>query len=160
MIKAYLFDWGDTLMVDLPSVSGKMCDWEIVETVPGAKEVLQTLSKSSKIYIATGAADSTESEIKQAFERVDLSQFISGYFCKANVGLSKGSLEFLQSILESLDIPAENVAMVGDNFEKDIEPAIAVGIQAFWYVPNSNTDTEESMPDNVSVIKQLNTLYT
>jgi len=154
VINVYLFDWGDTLMVDFPNVSGKMCDWETVEAVSGAKDALEALSKNSKIYIATGAADSTEIEIKQAFDRVGLSQFISGYFCKANLGLSKGSPEFLKSILAKLEIPSVNVAMVGDNFEKDIKPAIAVGIQPFWFTNNA-----ESATNNVSVIKELSALY-
>jgi putative hydrolase of the HAD superfamily len=142
-------------MVDFPSVPGKMCDWEVVEAVNGAKEVLEALSKHSQIYVATGAADSTELEIKRAFERVGLNQFISGYFCKANLGLSKGTPEFLNSILEKLKIPSANVAMVGDNFEKDIKPAISTGIQPFWFTENNI----ESVPNNVKVIKQLSALY-
>ena len=155
MINVYLFDWGDTLMVDFPNVAGKMCDWEIVEAVSGAKEALEALSKHSQVYIATGAADSTELEIKRAFERVGLSQFITGYFCKANLGLSKGTPEFLNAILEKLKISSINVAMVGDNFEKDIKPAISAGIQPFWF---TNSDIE-SVPNNVKVIKQLSALY-
>jgi putative hydrolase of the HAD superfamily len=155
VINVYLFDWGDTLMVDFPDATGKMCDWEIVEAVSGVIEALEALSKHSQIYIATGAADSTELEIKRAFERVGLSEFISGYFCKANLGLSKGSPEFLNSILAKLNMPAVNVAMVGDNLKKDIEPAIAVGIQSFWFTKNNNV----SAPDNVKVIKQLSVLY-
>jgi putative hydrolase of the HAD superfamily len=142
-------------MVDFPSVPGKMCDWEVVEAVNGAKEVLEALSKHSQIYVATGAADSTELEIKRAFERVGLNQFISGYFCKANLGLSKGTPEFLNSILEKLKIPSANVPMVGDNFEKDIKPAISTGIQPFWFTENNI----ESVPNNVKVIKQLSALY-
>jgi len=142
-------------MVDFPSVTGKMCDWEVVEAVNGAKEALDALSKHSQIYVATGAADSTELEIKRAFERVGLNQFISGYFCKANLGLSKGTPEFLNSILEKLKIPSENVAMVGDNFEKDIKPAISAGIQSFWFTRNDI----KSVPNNVKVIKQLSELY-
>ena len=91
IISVYLFDWGDTLMVDFPNVAGKMCDWDTVEPVYGAKATLAALSEHSDIYIATGAEDSTELEIKQAFARVGLAQFITGYFCKADVGLSKGS---------------------------------------------------------------------
>ena len=160
MIKVYLFDWGDTLMVDFPDASGKMCDWQNVEAVSGAKETLEALSKHCKINIATGAADSTELEIKLAFERVGLSQFISGYFCKANLGLSKGSPEFLQAILAKLNIPAKNVAMVGDNFEKDIKPATAVGMQAFWLSPN-NTELQPSTVNvSVKVIKSLTALHT
>jgi putative hydrolase of the HAD superfamily len=155
VINVYLFDWGDTLMVDFPDANGKMCNWEIVEAVTGAKEALEVLSKHSQIYIATGTADSTELEIQQAFERVGLSQFISGYFCKANLGVSKGSPEFLNTILDKLKIPSEKVAMVGDNFDKDIKPAIATGIQPFWFTNNEI----EFVPDNVKVIKQLSALY-
>lgn len=155
MIKVYLFDWGDTLMVDFPGVTGKMCDWDIIEAVSGAKETLEALSEHSQIYIATGAADSTELEIEQAFERVGLNQFISGYFCKKNLGLTKGTPELLNSILEILKVPSVNVAMVGDNFEKDIKPAIAAGIQPFWF---TNNDIE-TVPINVKVINQLSELY-
>jgi putative hydrolase of the HAD superfamily len=155
MIKVYLFDWGDTLMFDFPEVTGKMCDWDKVEAVDGAKETLEALAKNSQIYIATGAADSTELEIKQAFDRVGLSQFISGYFCKANLGLSKGSPEFIPSILDKITVPLANVAMVGDNFEKDIKPAITAGIQAIWFT-QKNID---KIYDNVKVISRLSSLY-
>ncbi|GAA6170574.1 HAD family hydrolase [Colwellia sp. KU-HH00111] len=155
MINVYLFDWGDTLMVDFPDAKGKMCEWETVQAVAGAKEALAALSESAKIYIATGAADSTELEIKKAFVRVGLNQFISGYFCKANIGLSKGTPDFLNTILANLKIAPANVAMVGDNFDKDIKPAIAAGIQPIWVTKNNTVP----LPDNVKVIKHLSELY-
>ena len=154
MINVSFFDWGGTLMVDFPDATGKMCDWEIVAAVIGAKETLETLSDHAQIYIATGAADSSELEIKRAFDRVGLSQFISGYFCKANLGLSKGNPQFLELILDKLNIPAKSGAMVGDNLEKDIKPAIAVGIQPFWF---TKSDTSPEL-DNVKVIKELSAL--
>jgi len=154
MVEVYIFDWGDTLMVDFPKVSGKMCDWVTVESVIGAKETLESLSKHAQIYIATGAADSTELEIKQAFERVGLSKFISGYFCKANLGLEKGSPDFLEAIISKLNKPVENVAMVGDNFEKDIKPALAVGINPIWFTQNNNEVAQE----NIRIINRLSEL--
>jgi FMN phosphatase YigB (HAD superfamily) len=45
--------------------------------------------------------------------------------------------------------------MVGDNFEKDIKPAISAGIQPFWLTENDI----ELVPNNVKVIKQLSALY-
>jgi len=89
--KIYLFDWGDTLMVDFPDQKGKMCDWDEVQAVNGAHEILENLSREHLIYVATNAADSSENDIKLAFERVGLAQFLAGYFCKANLGLGKGS---------------------------------------------------------------------
>ena len=159
MINIYLFDWGDTLMVDFPNAKGKMCDWEVVEVIYGAKETLAALSTRAKIYIATGAADSTELEIKKAFDRVDLNKYISGYFCEANVGLAKGTPEFINAILAKLkqtktSVSPDNIAMVGDNFDKDIKPAISAGIQTFWITEKNRA----SLPNNATVIKQLSDL--
>lgn len=92
---AYLFDWGDTLMVDFPDAVGKMCDWAHVEAVTGAQEALAQLSIDAPIYLATGAADSSEQDIRKAFQRVGLNQYITGYFCKENLGVAKGSPDFL-----------------------------------------------------------------
>lgn len=155
MINIYLFDWGDTLMIDFPNVNGKMCDWEVVEAVSGAEQMLKVLSKQAKIYIATGADDSAETDIEQAFNRVGLSQYISGYFCKDNLGVSKGTPEFFSAILAKLNESAENIAMVGDNLEKDIKPALAVGIQAIWLTKNSTVSTLR----NIKTINQLSELY-
>ena len=153
MIDTYLFDWGDTLMVDFPGAPGKMCDWKVVQTVDGAPEALKFLSQSAKIYVATGAEESSESEIKWAFSRVGLDEFVSGYFCKSNVGLPKGSPEFLEAILNRLGLPASRTAVVGDSFVKDIKPAMRLGIKPIWL-------TQENAPrgTEVRVIRSLREL--
>ncbi|MDF4801887.1 HAD hydrolase-like protein [Vibrio parahaemolyticus] len=135
MSKVYLFDWGDTLMIDFPDQTGKMCDWEYIQAVNGALQTLEALSKQHQIYVATNAADSTESDIKLAFDRVGLSPFISGYFCKANLGIGKGAPEFFNRIIDTLNVEPKSVVMVGDSYDKDIEPAVTVGIQAIWFNP-------------------------
>ncbi|WP_338420283.1 HAD family hydrolase, partial [Vibrio alginolyticus] len=135
MSKVYLFDWGDTLMIDFPDQTGKMCDWENVQAVNAALQTLEALSKQNKIYVATNAADSTESDIKLAFDRVGLSPFISGYFCKANLGIGKGAPDFFHRIIDTLNVDSKSVVMVGDSYDKDIEPAVTAGIQAIWFNP-------------------------
>ena len=163
-IEVFLFDWGDTLMVDFPGMPGKMCDWDKVEAIEGAQEVLEKLSQRAHIYIATGAANSVESEIERAFARVGLNRFISGYFCKSNLGLSKGSAEFLPAILAQLNKSADKVAMVGDNLQKDIVPAAAIGIQPIWFLSNMDRDEQlkaahaEQLPSNIGVITELREL--
>jgi FMN phosphatase YigB (HAD superfamily) len=148
MIDIYLFDWGDTLMVDLPDKQGKMCDWDIIEAVSGAEETLAFLSKESKIYIATGAAESIESDIKKAFDRAGLSKYISGYFCKSNLGISKGTAQFYKAILSKISKEASDVAMVGDSLENDIIPASKVGIKTFWLT----SEKIQNLPNNTSII--------
>ncbi len=135
MIKSYLFDWGDTLMVDFKHYQGKMCEWPNVEPITGAELMLAALSKHAPIYIATSANDSSEHEIQAAFERVGLAQYLSGYFCFANLGLAKGSEAFYLTIAERLSLKPEELMMVGDTLEKDITPALAAGLHATWYNP-------------------------
>lgn len=134
----YLFDWGDTLMVDFPDIDGKMCDWANVEAVTGAEEVLAQLSKDAPIYLATGAVDSSEQDIKRAFQRVGLNQYITGVFCKENLGVTKESPDFFRVILQQLNIPASQVIMVGDSYAKDIKPALSLGITPVWFAPDNN----------------------
>ena len=142
MSDVYLFDWGDTLMVDFPGATGKMCDWETVEAVEGAEETLKYLSAKSQIYIATGASDSAEADIKKAFNRVGLDQYISGYFCEDNLGCKKRHPDFLSGILQRLEKEPVQVTMVGDNLKSDIEPAKRLGINAVWFNRNQTADVQ------------------
>lgn len=142
MGKTYLFDWGDTLMVDVTGSHGKMYQWETVKCIEGAKATLCYLAREHKIYIATSAVYSCEADIAKAFKRVGLSDFISGYFCYANIGIHKGSVDFYRAIQQHLKIPLNKIVMVGDTFEKDIRPALASGMNAIWYNPYNAPQTE------------------
>lgn len=126
-------------MVDFPDALGKMHLWPTVKCIDGATTALSQLAKNSAIYIATNAADSDEHEIKKAFERVELAQYISGYFCFANTGLNKSTPAFYLEIIKNLGVAPKDVTMVGDTFDKDIRPALAAGLRAIWYNP-SNID--------------------
>lgn len=142
-------------MIDFPKSSGKMCDWDIVEAVDGAKEALYSISKDSKIYIATSADASTENDIRLAFELVGLSQYISGYFCKDNLGIAKGSKEFYLKIIDKLGIDASQVVMVGDSIEKDITPAIEAGLSVIWFNTFSKNKENNTSFNQVTNLREL-----
>ena len=151
LTKTVLFDWGNTLMIDFPDAQGKMCDWEIVQEVSGAQALLTKLSKHHNIYIATNAADSSKTDIICAFERVGLSQYIDGYFCKASIGLSKYEPGFYPAIISQLGIEPQEITMIGDTLEKDIYPALEAGLQAVWL------NTEGAIADtNLTIVEVQN----
>ncbi|WP_394142630.1 HAD family hydrolase [Vibrio chagasii] len=151
LTKTVLFDWGNTLMIDFPDAQGKMCDWEIVQEVSGAQALLAEMSKHHNIYIATNAADSSKTDIIRAFERVGLSKYIDGYFCKASIGLSKYEPGFYPAIISQLGIKPQEITMIGDTLEKDIYPALEAGLQAVWL------NTEGAIPDtNVPIVDVQN----
>lgn len=138
MTTVYLFDWGDTLMADIPGQDGKMCDWQHVEAIDGALEALAHLSRNNQIYVATNAAESGVDDIRRAFERAGLAAFISGYFCRANLGVAKGTAAFYQAILRQLGAEASAVTMVGDSYKNDIAPALEAGLSAVWLRSGNN----------------------
>ncbi|MBM5572487.1 MULTISPECIES: HAD family hydrolase [Deefgea] len=135
----YLFDWGNTLMLDDSNQSLPMVEWRQVAAMDGALALLKLLSQSSRIMLATGAATSNETQIRAALDRVDLGQYIERIYCQANTGLTK-SAAFYQFILDDLSLPPCAAVMVGDHFDKDILAANAIGIPAIWL----NTQTKES----------------
>ncbi len=156
MSKIYLFDWGDTLMIDYPEAQGKMCEWDSVKAVEGAKEALAFLSQTSQIFIATNAVDSSVNEIRLAFERVGLAKYISGYFCKSNLGLSKGTQAFYDLIINKLGVEASSITMVGDTYKKDVLPSLQAGLNAIWF---NQSASDEKCGGFCKQIKSLRDLY-
>lgn len=155
MSKIYLFDWGDTLMIDYPEAQGKMCEWSSVKAVDGAKDVLALLSQTSQIFIATNAPDSSENEIKLAFERVSLANYISGFFCKSNLGLSKDTPAFYESIISKLGVEASSVTMIGDTYEKDILPSLQAGLNAIWFNPSASDEKCGELCKQITCLRKL-----
>ena len=144
-----LFDWGDTVMIDNPSSTVPMVEWETVKTVPGIDSVLACLHSSGRrIVLATSASISDEGQIRGALARGCLDKYFSGIFCFKNTGLPKGE-EFYRFVLDRLDIPASEALMVGDSFEKDVLDANKVGINAVWFNPKS--ERLESSQSRVTV---------
>ncbi|WP_293746816.1 HAD-IA family hydrolase [uncultured Paraglaciecola sp.] len=138
MIKTqhYLFDWGDTLMVDLPSQTGSMCDWPKVQVVDGAKACLQRLSEHAYCHLATNAEDSSEAQIRLALKRAGLSDYIERIFCRENLGVGKTAPSYYHKITERLNVSPEHVTMIGDSLERDVHQALKAGIKVVWYNPN------------------------
>jgi putative hydrolase of the HAD superfamily len=154
MKQIYLFDWGDTLMVDTPGIAGKMCDWEFVEAIKFADEALKKISLKASIYIATAAVESSPEDIEKAFKRVGLNKYIKGYFCKQNTGFTKPAPEFYMAIIKALSVNHSSVTMVGDNLEKDILPCHKLGFNTIWLTSEQNKE----MPEGVRIIANLSEL--
>jgi HAD superfamily hydrolase (TIGR01509 family) len=131
----YLFDWGDTLMVDFPGAVGPMYLWEHVAAVKGARETLGALHREAGCYLATNAQDSKETDIVKALERVGLAAYIDRVFCFENVGYRKPSPEFFMAILDAVGAAPAQTVMVGDSLDTDVAGALAAGLHGIWYNP-------------------------
>ncbi len=130
---AILFDWGDTLMRVFPEYTGPMKDWPRVEAVPGAAALLDSLHEDWLLCLATNAADSGEADIRAALRRVDLERRLDKIYCFKTIGYKKPSSEFFKFILKDLDLSANKVIMVGDDYIADVLGAQAAGVRAVWF---------------------------
>lgn len=137
-----LFDWGDTVMYDDPLLTVPMAEWNAVRAVEGIADALADLQAGGRqVVLATGAVISDEGQIRQALARAGLDTYFSRVYCFKNTNLPK-SEAFYRHILADLNVPASDVMMVGDSFEKDVQIPNALGIYAVWF--NQRSDENRS----------------
>lgn len=150
-----LFDWGDTLMRVFPQYSGKMKDWPRVEEMPGARKALHGLHGRVGIALATNAADSEESDIREALERAGLGSFVKQIFCYRAVGAKKSTPDFFAQVQARLHADPGHLVMVGDDFAEDVQAARAAGLWAVWFNPRTS---ENAAGDRYTTVHHLEAL--
>jgi FMN phosphatase YigB (HAD superfamily) len=154
-----LFDWGDTVMYDDPASTVPMVEWTTLKAVEGIVDVLADLHSSGRrIILATSASVSDERQIRGALARVELDSYFSRIYCFKNTQLSKGGT-FYRYILNDLDIPASDVIMIGDSFEKDVQIPNAVGIFAVWFNQMSDEIRNSELHTTVHSMYDLRTFF-
>jgi putative hydrolase of the HAD superfamily len=153
--RCLLFDWGDTLMRVFPEFDGPMAAWPRVEAMPFANEILADLHLRYGLALATNAADSEETEIRAALDRVGLGKLLDKVYCYRNIGHKKPSKEFFDYVLADLGIEQSQVIMVGDDFEADVLGANNCGIRAIWYNPRTDERRESPMHRTVHDLRSL-----
>jgi putative hydrolase of the HAD superfamily len=149
----YLFDWGDTLMADLPGYVGPMHQWPTVKVIEGASNCLSSLSQNASCHLATDARDSDVEDIARALRRGGIDQFIEQIFCYRRIGCSKSEAAFYKHIVRELDVELSEIVMIGDSIESDVKVPQSIGMDAIWYNPELL-----EVPVGVQAITSLNDL--
>ena len=143
MIRALVFDWGDTAMRVFPEFSGPMAHWPRVEAVNGIEDALRMAEPNYRLALVSNAIDSGPDLVRDALERVNLEGFFSGVFTARDLGATKPDDRFFKAILQRLDCTPGEVVMVGDHFETDIAGAKGAGLWTIWFNP-----TGKAIPQN------------
>ena len=158
MIKAILFDWGDTVMRVLPQFHGAMADWPKVEAIPGIQNACENLVQDHKLYLATNASESGTDKVYAALARVEMDQYFTRIFTAHDLGCSKPSRSFYENILTTLGLSPDEVLMVGDDFQSDVVGSAKVGIRSIWFVPDGLADIR-NIPIQSGEIISLDQLF-
>jgi FMN phosphatase YigB (HAD superfamily) len=154
-----LFDWGDTVMRDDPESTSPMVEWDTVEIINGAADVLAYLhARGRRIILATSASISDENQIRGALARVGIDRYFSTIYCFQNTDLPKGEAFYLH-ILRDLNLPASDAMMVGDGFEKDVQIPNLLGMFAVWFNPRSQETRQSDLRVTVHSMRELSTFF-
>jgi putative hydrolase of the HAD superfamily len=135
-IKAMIFDWGDTVMRDIPGKEGAMYTWDSVEWIPYAEDALKTVFPFFTCCIATSAGHSGKEEMIKALSRVGADQYFHYFFSSKELGFAKPDPRFFISIADKIGIAAGQCMMTGNLYEKDIVGAKNAGMCTLFFNEN------------------------
>lgn len=97
----------------------------------GAREFLDAMHEHGiRVMVCT---DLTAHIQHRKIEALGIADDICCLVTSEEAGREKPSREIFELCLEKLKLPPDEVCCIGDNFEKDVEGARAVGIQAIWF---------------------------
>ncbi|MDR1465364.1 MAG: HAD family hydrolase [Oscillospiraceae bacterium] len=114
-VRWLLFDWGDTLMADLPGMQGPMSSWTEIAAMPGTAETLPELSARFPCVVVSNAGDSDAPEMRRALDLVGLGQYFRRFFTSKELGARKPDPAFFRAALRALDCPPEVACMIGND---------------------------------------------
>lgn len=117
-----------------------------VETLDTSRKVLEQLKKQYKLVLVSNFYGNIETILKD----FNL-EYFEDVIESAVVGVRKPDPEIYRMGVRATGFPAEEVAVVGDSYGKDIVPAKLVGCKAIWMKGESwaPENTDETLPDAI-----------
>ncbi|MBC7264593.1 MAG: HAD family hydrolase [Chloroflexi bacterium] len=135
-VRTVVFDWGDTVMRVFPECQGPMAHWPRVEAVPGVIETLQALHQRYCLVLATNAAESGASLVREALGRAGLEGCFDVILTAQELGARKPDPAFFQRVLAALNCTPGDAVVVGDDYQTDVIGAKEAGLRAIWFNPS------------------------
>jgi len=155
MIKALIFDWGDTIMRDFPEKEGPMYLWDHVEWIPGAEKALKQLQDKFIMVAATNAGQSDTQAMIKALKRVGATRYLRYFFSSKDLGYEKPDVRFFYTITIHIGILPSECVMIGNLYEKDIIGARQCGMSTILF---NEMNIEGSFPLADKVIANMKDL--
>lgn len=127
---------------------------EVLTLKEGALDVLQECKRQGLqiMIVSEGPYDAQE----KTLQRLGISEYIDRIYTSSRMGVHKTN-GLLQKALEDAGCRVDECVMLGDNLERDIKPALAIGVTAIWV---SNSPQSFSVPHVQSLMQIANRLKT
>lgn len=163
MVKAMIFDWGDTLMRDFPDMQGPMAFWPVVAILDGVAEALKLLDGSLVCCVASNAGASDAELMGLALERAGIRVYFHHLFTSRELGAAKPDSRFFMEAANRIGVEPNECVMVGNDYVKDIVGARQAGLHTVWLDVDASGPAENrhaeyvirSMAELPGVIREL-----
>jgi 2-haloacid dehalogenase len=121
------------------------------DLIDGAYEVLQALSKSSRIAIVTNGLEAVQ---RSRLAHSTIHPFITELIISEEVGAAKPHPGFFDAAFARTGNPAKkDVLIIGDSLTSDMQGGVDYGIDTCWYNPAG-----ASKPDSLSITYEITRL--
>lgn len=126
--------------------------------VASARNVLVELKKSFPMVIVTNFYGNMNAVLKE----FKLDSLFDAVVESATEGIRKPDFRLFKIGVKALNMPPEEVLVIGDSFYKDVQPAQRIGCKTVWFKGEGWTDKQydETVPDYIITdFKQLSGLF-
>lgn len=133
IIRAILFDFGDTLADEATEVKDATETTLRAELIPGASELLHELSRRG-VPLAL-VADGRPGTYRNVLRQHGVYDLFDAFAISEELGVEKPDARMFEHALEALDIGPEGygeVIMVGNNLARDVSGANRLGLISVW----------------------------
>jgi HAD superfamily hydrolase (TIGR01509 family) len=162
VIKAVLLDLGDTLIHERVDDAERL-DQMSLHAKPGASEVLDRLSRLFVLGLVTDTETSNEIAVREALRRLGLENFFRAVVTSQDIGVTKPDPAMFREALRRVGVDAVDTVMVGNDLDRDITPALALGMHGIlvsdsaYYDPRNTTtapvaETLREVPDLIAAM--------
>ena len=108
------------------------------DLIDGAYEVLQTLSKTSRIAIVTNGLEAVQ---RSRMRHSTIHPFVNELIISEEVGAAKPHPAFFDAAFARTGSPRKSeVLVIGDSLTSDIQGGVDYGIDTCWYNPASEAE--------------------
>lgn len=133
MARAVIFDWGNTLMREIPIHLRPSARSQRVELVPGVTDALEEIYQRYVCCVASNARGPEATTLGVLLENSGLDRYFQRLFTSHDIGHEKASPEFYHEVVRELKMRPDECIMVGDDYASDITGAKSVGIRTIWF---------------------------
>ena len=152
----YLVEQGLVDAVEAPEKAravAQYCYEQARECIEEARPVLEALSAKYPMMLVSNFYGNVDSVLRD----FDVRRYFKGVIESAVVGVRKPNPTLFRLGVDALELPAENIMVIGDSLTKDILPAESLGCKTLWVKARGWTDKEDDTvrPDIIAALPEV-----